>query len=109
MAYHATCNSEITAYFPSGWDGRLFWQIDGILTPDCAVSWSFVVSDGMESYFNHSDYGLPDAYFAWLSLDGGDLVYPAASCDVTVTVTVTCNGEEIGVFTAVAHLLMDEE
>lgn len=109
MAYHDPCSSEATAYFPSGWDGRLFWQIDGILTPDCTVAWSFEVSDGMESYFYHGENGFPDAYFAWLGRDGGDLVYPTASCNVTVTATVTCNGEEIGVFTAVAELLLDEE
>lgn len=109
MAYHSTCNSDITINFPSDWDGRLFFQIDGILTPDCSVSWEWDVSNGMSSFFRAGNCGFADAFLAWILFDESGLIYPTASCDVTVTATVTCEGEEIGAFNAVAHLLMDEE
>ena len=109
MAYHSPCNNEITVYFPSGWNGRLFWQLDGILTPDCSVAWEFEVSDGMESYFESGNDGFPDAYFARVAIVADNLIYPTASCDVTVTATVTYKGEEIGVVSAVVHLIEDEE
>lgn len=109
MAYHATCHSEITIAFPSDWDGRLFFQIDGILTPDCYVSWSWTVSDGMDSFFRADPCGFADAFLMWILFNESGPLYPISACNVTVTATVTCNGEEIGVFTAVAILLEDEE
>lgn len=109
MAYHSPCSNEITVYFPSGWNGRLFWQLNGILTPGCSVDWEFEVSDGMEGYFTSSSDGFPDAYFARIAIVDDNLIYPTTACDVTVTATVTCGDEEIGTFTAVVHLIKDSE